>query len=426
MTVARESSNEELEIAGRELVRVFLPELERLRQADAIRVKLQASKPAAHTDQQDTLTTLQEQLRGLIEIAPADRLATLEQLRGRYPQSSAIRVALADTLAILGEGDRALELYRSHRTEEGVLDRIVALLLTTGRPREALLELEDRTELSPRLAGLRGAALAALGDTVHARPLLEQAWKALDAAMDGKGEILVQQMLHGQPELIVGGLRDDQFGACVMCGLGGTLAEILDDAAFAVAPLSRADALALLERDPRVIRPANFRPGCPGRGWTTVTGAWGSATVFNLVGRVFLAAYDCPFRAMDRILAEERGLARVRLVDMHAEATSEKICMGRYLDGRVSAVVGTHTHVQTSDETILSGGTAYLTDLGMTGPKDSCLGRDLAAVTRTFLTGMPAEFKIGKHDVALEGALIEIEDATGRARRIERVREPVA
>ncbi len=180
---------------------------------------------------------------------------------------------------------------------------------------------------------------------------------------------------------------------------------------------------ALLERDPRVVRPVNFRPGCPGRGWTTISGPWGELTVISAIGRVFMNAYDCPFRTMDRLLAEQPGLAKVRVVDLHAEATSEKIVLGRYLDGRISALVGTHTHVQTSDETILPGGTAYLTDLGMTGAKDSALGRDLESVTHMFLTGMPTMFKIAERDVVLEGVRLDIDASNGRARRIERVRE---
>jgi thioredoxin-like negative regulator of GroEL len=176
--LARETGDETLEATGRELVRDFLPELERLRQADEIRVKLQAGRSAPSNGEQDGQTTLHEQLASLVEVAPVERVTMLEQLRARYPQSSAIRIALADTFAVLGETDRALELYRSQRAEASVLDRVVELLLTTGRYREALLELADRTELSPRLTGLRGVAMAALGDTAQARPLLEQAWEA--------------------------------------------------------------------------------------------------------------------------------------------------------------------------------------------------------------------------------------------------------
>jgi calcineurin-like phosphoesterase len=143
----------------------------------------------------------------------------------------------------------------------------------------------------------------------------------------------------------------------------------------------------------------------------------------SLVGRVFMNPYDCPFRAVDALLRKEPGLGRIILVDMHGEATSEKIVMGRYLDGRVSCVAGTHTHVQTSDETILPSGTAYITDLGMTGPKDSALGRELPSVLSTFLTGMPAKFEVATEDVTLEGVIVDVDDDSGRARSIERVRQ---
>jgi len=172
----------------------------------------------------------------------------------------------------------------------------------------------------------------------------------------------------------------------------------------------------------RVIRPANFAPGCPGRGLLTVSTAWGGVSVINLVGRVFMKPTDCPFRKADELLKDAGALGPTILVDMHAEATSEKIAMGRYLDGRVSAVVGTHTHVQTSDETVLPDGTAYITDLGMTGAKDSVIGRDIEPVMQTFLYGLPAKFSLARNDVTLEGVEIDIDRRTGRARTIERIR----
>lgn len=177
-----------------------------------------------------------------------------------------------------------------------------------------------------------------------------------------------------------------------------------------------------LDREPRVLRPANFAPGCPGRGIATVDSPYGRVTVVNLVGRVFMNNYDCPFRTVDALLKKEPGLAKTILVDLHAEATSEKIVMGRYLDGRVTCVVGTHTHVQTSDEALLPRGTAYITDLGMTGAKDSALGRDLDSVLQMFLTGMPKQFKIARDKVYLEGVLVDVDESTGRARRIKRLR----
>lgn len=174
--------------------------------------------------------------------------------------------------------------------------------------------------------------------------------------------------------------------------------------------------------EPRILRPANFAPGCPGFGTVTVATPQGPVTVISMIGRVFMKPYDCPFRTADALLSAPSE-SKIKLVDFHAEATSEKIVFGRYLDGRVSAVVGTHTHVQTADEVVLPGGTAYLTDLGMSGVKDSSLGRDLQAVLGTFLTGMPGKFDLAKGDPLLEGAMIEVDARTGRAKRIERVRE---
>jgi metallophosphoesterase (TIGR00282 family) len=178
-----------------------------------------------------------------------------------------------------------------------------------------------------------------------------------------------------------------------------------------------------LDIEKRLIRPANFAPACPGRGIVTVDTPKGRVTVINLIGRVFMPPMDCPFRAVDALLAKEPNMGKVILVDMHAEATSEKVAMGRHLDGRVSAVVGTHTHVQTSDEIIMPKKTAYITDLGMTGPKDSIIGRDYPSVMGKFLTGMPSKFEIAETNVALEGVLIDVDETTGKARKITRVRE---
>lgn len=186
------------------------------------------------------------------------------------------------------------------------------------------------------------------------------------------------------------------------------------------------DFIGSIDRMERVVRPANFAPGCPGRGCVTVTGPdQVRISVINLVGRVFMNPYDCPFRAADELLRRAANLGSVILVDLHAEATSEKVVMGRYLDGRVTAVVGTHTHVQTSDEAILPKGTAYITDLGMTGPKDSAIGRELDSVIAMMLTGMPKKFEVADKNVNLEGVLIHVDPATGKARSIKRLREPV-
>ncbi len=171
----------------------------------------------------------------------------------------------------------------------------------------------------------------------------------------------------------------------------------------------------------RLVRPANYAPGCPGKGWRLVTRPTFRFAVVNLVGRIFMQPADCPFRAADAVLREIPKDVPV-FVDFHAEATSEKVTLAHYLDGRVTAVVGTHTHVQTSDARLLPNGTAFLTDLGMTGPYISSIGRNLAPVTKKFLTGVPARFDVAEGPCVLEGAVIDFDPATKRARAIETVR----
>jgi hypothetical protein len=175
-----------------------------------------------------------------------------------------------------------------------------------------------------------------------------------------------------------------------------------------------------------LVRPLNFVPGSPGRGFTVKHSRSGiEVGVVNLIGRVFMANYDCPFRAADAALEALRGRAQVILVDMHAEATSEKVAMGWYLDGRVSAVVGSHTHVQTADERVLPEGTAYLTDAGMCGPRDSVIGVKRELVLDRFLTQMPTRFEVAVGPALLQGALIDVDEASGRAQAITRVQHIV-
>jgi metallophosphoesterase (TIGR00282 family) len=177
-----------------------------------------------------------------------------------------------------------------------------------------------------------------------------------------------------------------------------------------------------LERNPRILRPANYPPDNPGRGVAIVTAANGEdAAVINLQGRAFMVAIDNPFRVADAELAKLPKHIKVVFVDMHAEATSEKVAMGRYLDSRVSAVIGTHTHIPTADESILPGGTAYLTDAGMTGPHDSILGMIGDEVIRRFLTQIPGRFEPASRDARLNGVVIDVDSSTGKARRIERI-----
>ena len=186
------------------------------------------------------------------------------------------------------------------------------------------------------------------------------------------------------------------------------------------------DILDLLNREPRLLRPANYPPGLPGRGSGLFTTAGGSPVgIINLEGRVFMNNLECPFRAADGSIEELRQKTRVILVDFHAEATSEKMALGHYLDGRVSAVVGTHTHVQTADEQILPGGTAYLTDAGMTGSRDAVIGIRKELAIERFLTQLPVRFEVAKKAPMINGVLFEIDEQTGRAVAIERVTEEI-
>jgi len=171
-----------------------------------------------------------------------------------------------------------------------------------------------------------------------------------------------------------------------------------------------------------VLRPENLPSGSPGSGCRVVRTACGTeVAVILLLGRVFMNPSDSPFQAVDRVLDSLPERIRVRIVDLHAEATSEKVAMGYHLDGRVSAVLGTHTHVTTADEKILEEGTAYITDVGMTGPLNSVLGRTTNRVLYHFTTGLPASFTIAKGPVALNGVLVDVDQRTGLASGIERI-----
>jgi hypothetical protein len=172
----------------------------------------------------------------------------------------------------------------------------------------------------------------------------------------------------------------------------------------------------------RLLRPANYPADAPGRGlFVGKTPAGISYAVINLQGRVFMPAIDCPFRKADEILRGIPEDVKIRIVDMHAEATSEKQAMGWYLVGRVTAVLGTHTHVPTADETVLPQGTAYITDVGMTGPYESIIGMERQAIILKFLDNLPTRFEVAKGDVRLSAALLEADPETGRALSIQRI-----
>jgi metallophosphoesterase (TIGR00282 family) len=182
--------------------------------------------------------------------------------------------------------------------------------------------------------------------------------------------------------------------------------------------------LPYIQQNSDLIRPANYPPGTPGKGSVVKETRTGEKiAVLNLLGRTFMEALDCPFR---RGLEERAALIKetpIILVDFHAEATSEKVALGWFLDGKVSAVLGTHTHVQTSDEKLLPQGTAYMTDLGMTGPTDSVIGVKKELALSRFLSHMPQKFEVAKKALVLEGAVISIDPVTGKATGITRVRE---
>ena len=185
------------------------------------------------------------------------------------------------------------------------------------------------------------------------------------------------------------------------------------------------DILGFIPKESRLLRPLNYPPGAPGYGSIVVTARNGvKVAVLNASGRVFMNDFDCPFRTTLAEIEALAGEARVRVVDFHAEATSEKIAFGRFLDGRVSAVVGTHTHVQTADERVLPGGTAYISDLGMTGPAESVIGVEADIVVRKFLTGMPERFETAKGPAQFQGAVVEIDPGSGLALGIQRLSLP--
>lgn len=173
---------------------------------------------------------------------------------------------------------------------------------------------------------------------------------------------------------------------------------------------SKKEVFDFIEDSKSLVRPANYPKGTPGKGYRIANKAGRKIAVVNLCGRVYMDCIECPFKIIDEILEEIKGNTDIIIVDFHAEATSEKLAMGWYLDGRVHAVLGTHTHVQTSDERVLPGGTAYITDIGMTGPKDSILGVNKEIVIKKFITGLPARFELASGETILGAAKIKLDD----------------
>ncbi len=177
------------------------------------------------------------------------------------------------------------------------------------------------------------------------------------------------------------------------------------------------DIIPCLDSKMPVLRPLNYPPGVPGRGYLMLK----NIVVVNLIGRTFIGNFDCPFRAMDELLDKLTKELKIIIIDFHAEATSEKVALGRYLDGRVSAVLGTHTHVGTIDSQLLPKGTAYVTDIGMTGPDNSIIGDDIDSVLERFMTMIPNRLTVGKGSVTFNAILVDVDKATGMATGIERI-----
>lgn len=181
------------------------------------------------------------------------------------------------------------------------------------------------------------------------------------------------------------------------------------------------DVLEFIDREPFLIRPANYPEGAPGKGWCVYPWKAKNIGVMNLSGRAFMPPMDCPFQKVEDILRELKGECDIILLDFHAETTSEKMAMGWYLDGRVNAVVGTHTHIQTADERVLPNGTAYITDLGMVGPWDSVLGVKTEIILEKFISGMPVRFDLAAGSCVYSAVIVDIDDATNKTTGIERI-----
>jgi 2',3'-cyclic-nucleotide 2'-phosphodiesterase len=211
-------------------------------------------------------------------------------------------------------------------------------------------------------------------------------------------------------------------------GLNRASAEYLYDSGVEIITLGnhtwdQRDLVTFIDEDTRIVRPANFPDGTPGRGFTTCKVRGKEVLIINVMGRTFLSQLDCPFRTVDHILANHPQIKHI-VVDMHAETTSEKLAMGWFLDGRVSAVLGTHTHVQTSDERILPSGTAYLTDVGMVGPRDGILGMDRKLVLQRMLTQMPVRFEVADGGRQFCAVFFELHEESGQALSVERIYIP--
>jgi 2',3'-cyclic-nucleotide 2'-phosphodiesterase len=245
------------------------------------------------------------------------------------------------------------------------------------------------------------------------------------------GRELIRKGLRGvverhQVDFVIANAENSAAGFGITKDVGDSLLEMGVDVMTSGNHIwDKREALDYIAAEPRLLRPANYPAGVPGRGsCVTHSGDGRAVGVINVMGRVFMTPIDDPFAVVLREIESIRHKTRVIIVDFHAEATSEKQAMGFYLDGRVSAVVGTHTHVPTADERILPKGTAFLTDAGMTGPYESVIGMRTDKILKRFLLQTPSAFEVAKRDVRLAGAVIDVDETTGKARGIERVLVP--
>ena len=228
---------------------------------------------------------------------------------------------------------------------------------------------------------------------------------------------------HHRPDLIIANVENAAAGFGITREIGDHLLEWgIDVMTWGNHIWDKKEALAYIGTEPRLLRPANYPAGAPGNGsYIARTRDDVSVGVINVMGRVFMLNIDDPFAVVVREIAAVRQRTRIIFVDFHAEATSEKVAMGWHLDGKVTAVVGTHTHVQTADDRVLPKGTAYLTDVGMTGPHDSIIGVEVEAALGRFLTALPRKFETATGNPRLNAVLVEADEATGRATDIERL-----
>jgi len=228
---------------------------------------------------------------------------------------------------------------------------------------------------------------------------------------------------HEQVDLAIANAENVSGGSGLMPGAYRQLRQAgIDLVTMGDHIYKKQEIIPLLESDDRICKPANFPPSAPGREFVMAPARDGTlVAAFCLLGRTFMRSVDCPFQAADRVLQQLAGQVRCIVVDMHAEATADKYLMGHHLKGRVSAVLGTHTHVPTADEQVLPGGTAFISDVGMTGPYDSILGRRVDRVLSTTITFVPSSFEVATGDPRLAGVIVEVDGTSGQAQGIRRI-----